>query len=181
MNLWRKGKRGSRWALWERFEVPCLSKPLEPHFVRYRIVGTPWVSFYVHKFVNADERTHHDHPWSFFAVQVWPPKGGYEEAMGTLVQGDASILTAPAADYLATSYRFRRWLSVNVKRATDLHYVNRLLRSPTWTVIVVGRRVRTWGYVDHEGGWTAFNEHPYADVWERREQALRQAPQQARP
>jgi hypothetical protein len=120
--------------------------------------------------VNPDERTHHDHPWDFISVQVWPPKGGYEEAIGKVVEG-SPMLSAPAGDIVATTYRFRRWLSLNVKRATDLHYVNRLLRSPTWTLIVVGRRKRKWCYALLDGTLVPFDEHPHADVWERRRQA----------
>lgn len=157
MRLFREGKQGSSrksdWSFMERFEIPSVDKPLENHVVRYRIIGTPWGGIYLHQFVNADVRTFHDHPWNFVSVIL---RGGYVEATPPTSEGVGLDRTATLGGFTT------KWAgSFNRKRATDLHYIADLLRTPTWTLIFVGRRQRVWGYVD-EAGWTAFNEHPHA-------------------
>jgi hypothetical protein len=55
---------------------------------------------------------------------------------------------------------------VNRMRTHDAHAILRLLRVPTWSLMLVGRRVRTWGYIDGgptEHTWTEFSAHPYND------------------
>ena len=154
MKFWREGRQGgpgrNAWAFMERFEVPSIDHPLEAHFVRYRLVQTPWFGLYAHRFDNADVRTFHDHPWNFVSVIL---RGGYVEAQA--VWDDTSFWPVD------TKPRRLRAGSINRKRATELHYVARLLRKPTWTLVLVGRRQRKWGYVD-EDGWTPFDEHPNA-------------------
>lgn len=148
MKLFREGRQGGTgqpvWRFMERFEVPCVDRPLENHFVRYRIVQTPWFGLYVHRFDSPDVRDFHDHPWNFVSVIL---RGGYVEATGRP----------------GTTARARRLRvgSFNLKRATAPHYIHHLLRTPTWTLILVGRRQRVWGYVD-EHGWTRFDEHENA-------------------
>lgn len=145
------GGNGSPWRFMERFEVPSIEQPTENHFVRYRLVQTPWFGVYVHRFDNPDVRTFHDHPWNFVSVVV---RGGYVEASPH--GGAPAVSLAQVPDH-----RLLRAGSINRKRATDLHYIADLVRKPTWTLILVGKRQRTWGYVD-EAGWTAFDEHPNA-------------------
>lgn len=135
-------RRVPRWAFMERFDVPSVDNPSELHFSRLRIVQTPWFGVYLHRFDNPDVRQLHDHPWPFVSIIL---RGGYEEARS----------------YGPTDRAVRvRWF--NAKRSTDLHYIARLLRRPTWTLIFVGARVRTWGYVDPDGTWTRFDLHPNA-------------------
>lgn len=141
---------GKKWRFMERFEVPSLERPLEAHFVRYRLIQTPWFGIYVHRFDNPDVRTFHDHPWNFTSVVL---RGAYVE----VVQKDGQ--------------RYARKLGrgsrrVNRKMAEDLHFIETLLRKPTWTLIVVGRRRRVWGYVD-EDGWTRFDQHENARKFDR--------------
>jgi hypothetical protein len=58
--------------------------------------------------------------------------------------------------------RQRSWRagSVHVVRATDCHSIRQLFREPTWTLVVVGRRRREWGFATGEG-WVP------ADTYER--------------
>jgi hypothetical protein len=58
----------------------------------------------------------------------------------------------------------RRVGSLRLMRATDAHTITALRRSPTWTVVVAGRRrpEPSWGYWDHNV-FTPWNEHPYAE------------------
>lgn len=138
----RPGGEGSQWRFLERFEVPNLDDPDETYLTRYRLMQTPWFAIYVHRFDGPDSRpTLHDHPWPFLSLVL---RGGYQEVTSyTLPLGHAVT----------------RW---NRKRTSDLHYILRLHRTPTWTLMVVGRRQRTWGYLDRDGTWTPYNEHPHA-------------------
>jgi hypothetical protein len=49
---------------------------------------------------------------------------------------------------------------INIMRITDCHYIERLLRKPTWSLMFVGRRQRKWGYIRPTTtgyNWTAFD------------------------
>ncbi len=136
----------------ERFEVPDLDRPERTYLSRLRIVQTPWCALYLHRIDTPDSRpTLHDHPWSFVSLIL---RGGYYEQrldLHTLVERRAR----------------RRWL--NVMRRDDAHYIERLLRVPTWTLLFVGSRRRTWGYWRRVAGsdgaswyWTRFDRDEHA-------------------
>lgn len=131
--------RSPNWAFVEKFEVPSYDDPTRNYLTRWRIVQTPWFGVYLHRFDGPDPRpTLHDHPWAFVSLVL---RGGYDEV---------------------TPERRRSVTRVNAKAATDLHYIARLRRVPTWTLMLVGRRKRVWGYRDGNG-WTRFDEHPHND------------------
>lgn len=146
-----------RWAFMESFEVPSIEKPMENHFVRFRLVQSPWCGLFVHRFDNADVRTFHDHPWNFISVVL---RGGYTEA-------------TPDGNSSRTNYRLLWPGSINRKRATDLHYIASLHRKPTWSLILVGKHHRVWGYTDDDGTWTRFDEHPNAAKFDEAKRARR--------
>lgn len=135
-----------RWAFMERFEVPDLDEPERLYLSRLRLIQTPWFGVYLHRFDGPDSRdTLHDHPWSFVSFIL---RGGYEERR----------------EYGGPLHRVTR---INVKRATDLHYIDHLLRTPTWSLMLVGPRRRTWGYRDRDGTWTAYDAHLHAEEYDR--------------
>ena len=139
------GQRSPRWAFMETFRVPHFDLD-EDSLVRLRVIQTPWFGIYVHRIGTPDSRpTLHDHPWNFVSIVL---RGGYDEAVPPVSGGD----------FYAVTRHVRR---VNRKRAEDFHWIDRLDRTPTWTLMLVGRRRRTWGYLDRDGTWTAFNEHPH--------------------
>ena len=134
-----------RWAFMETFRVPSFDDPEVDYLTRLRIVQTPWAAIYLHRIGTPDSRpTLHDHPWNFVAVVL---RGGYRECR----------------DYSGIAHVIRR---VNVKRATDLHWIDSLDRTPTWTLVFTGRRKREWGYVDPDGTWNHFTQHPHADEFD---------------
>lgn len=99
------------------------------YLTRYRLIQTPAFAIYLHKFYRADSDPYvHDHPWSFVSFVL---RGGYEE----MRRNNNTHIVAP---------RRIRW--VNVMRRDDAHYVAELFRVPTWTLLFVGRRRRTWGF-----------------------------------
>jgi len=122
-----------KWAIMERFEVK-LSDGAEPYMIRWRIIQTPILGVYIHKFNSHDASMLHDHPWSFFSFVL---KGGYWERRS----------------YGPNLYHVR-WF--NAKRANHPHYVEVLDKTPTWTLVIAGRRQREWGFIDRAGNWTKY-------------------------
>lgn len=148
-------RKSKRWAFFERFDVPNVTQAHwgELHFVRWRIVQTPLASLYVHRFDSPDAERMHDHPWSFLSVVL---RGGYEEDVPFALDGE---------HFGVTPRRITRW---NFKRATDAHLVRRLLRTPTWTLVVTGPRRRDWGYIDQRTGeWTRFDLSPWEQKFQQ--------------
>lgn len=130
--------RPPRWAFMKRFEVPYLDRPTENYLSRIRVVQTPWFGIYLHRFDNPDSRpTFHDHPWPFVSLIL---RGGYVE--------------------MRPERPPRTVRRLNVMRVQDAHYIERLLRVPTWSLMLVGRRQRKWGYIRPTVDgyqWTAFD------------------------
>jgi len=142
------GNRSARWAFMERFEIPDYDDPERNYLTRWRLIQTPLFGIYLHRMDGPDPRpTLHDHPWPFISFVL---RGGYLERR---------IYGADAPDVLIDR--------INRKRTTDFHYITRLLRVPTWTLMFVGRRQRVWGYLNRGGRWTAFDLHRHAAEFDR--------------
>ena len=141
----------------ETFKVPQYDGD-DDYLTRLRIVQTPWFGLYLHRFDGPDPRpTLHDHPWPFVSFVL---RGGYHERR-------LNTLTMQVDE----DHRVR---FVNVMPTHGAHAIMRLCRVPTCTLMLVGRRVRTWGYLEPQrdlngddfepGGWrwTEFDKHPHA-------------------
>lgn len=149
--------RNPNWAWMDRFEVPQYDGT-GTYLTRWRVIQTPWFGLYVHRYTGPDPRpTLHDHPWRFLSLVL---RGGYIERR-----------LDPVTMTVSEDHLVRRF---NYVRAGDAHSIRRLLRDPSWTLLLVGRRVRTWGYwdepADADGGpigkawrWTEFNKHRHND------------------
>lgn len=99
------------------------------YFTRWRLIQTPFFSIFLHKFLTGDSDPYvHDHPWSFTSFVL---RGGYIEARRN---NNNHFLDA------------RQVKHINVMRRDDAHYIMDLLRVPTWTLVITGRRRRTWGF-----------------------------------
>lgn len=143
--------RSPNWAFMQRFEVPDYDGEGN-YLTRLRLIHTPWFGIYVHRFDGPDPRsTLHDHPWDFTSLVL---RGGYVER-----RLDTKTLEVNETHTV-------RW--VNRLKTHDAHAIMRLLRVPTWTLMLVGRRVRTWGYLEPVDGadgawkWTEFDKHHHA-------------------
>jgi hypothetical protein len=135
------------WAFMETFRIPNFDTD-EDYLMRIRIIQTPWFGVYLHKIGTPDSRpTLHDHPWNFVSVVLW---GGYDEMVPWIKHADQQLIRPHVV----------RW--INRKRAEDFHFISRLHRTPTWTLMFTGRRRRVWGYRDGDGVWTQFDQHPHA-------------------
>lgn len=132
-----KTGKSSPWAFMERFEIPSFDDPDRLYLTRYRVIQTPFASIYLHRMDSPDSRpTLHDHPWSFVSIIL---RGGYWEQR---------------LDLHTRQMRRRKVRHVNVMRRDDAHYIESLFRAPTWTLLFVGKRRRTWGYWRHADDWT---------------------------
>jgi len=140
------------WSIGSRFDIPNFDDPEELYLTRWRIVQTPWFGVYLHRMLGPDSRpTIHDHPWSFTSIVL---RGGYVERRLDPITREIPL-------------RKVRW--VNRMRTHDAHAIMRLLRVPTWTLVFVGKRRRTWGYLEEASlllpestvTWTAFDKHDY--------------------
>lgn len=111
-----------------------------------------------------DSRAFHDHPWDFLSIGL---HGTYTEL--TPCQLDHTLkhqrLSRPE-DVCARRRTYRApWLIW--RRAEDLHCLTGIDR-PVWTLIVMGRKRRTWGFLDTDGwvGWREYDKrHPERNAW----------------
>ena len=144
-----RGQRNSpNWAFMELFKVPNYDKPEEDYLWRLRIIQTPWFGIYLHKLCAPDPRdVLHDHPWPFVSFVL---KGGYTEFV-------------PGPYYAQSRYVKR----MNVKPFhNSYHWIAELDRTPTWTLVFVGRRRRVWGYLDRDGIRTDYDKHSFNDQYQ---------------
>lgn len=100
-----------------------LGLPECPYLIRWRL-ETPLGSIRVHHWLGPDDdRAFHDHPWWFLTLVV---RGGYEDRN----PGGTDRLRAG-------SVRFRRALHRHTVVPAG---------SGAWTVMVTGKRTRSWGF-----------------------------------
>lgn len=128
-------------------------------FFQRRVIysqGTPlmirWILFrceawgiFVHKFVKSDDaRNLHDHPWPFVA---WIIKGGYVEIHDHTTDGKIVHVDRFAG-------------SILVRPAEWRHRVVLGLGKPSWSLVLVGRRSRQWGFFTEKGWchWRRYND-----------------------
>lgn len=145
--------RSPNWAFIERFEVPNYDSDGN-YLTRWRIIQTPWFGWFLHRFDGPDPRTTlHDHPWPFVSFVL---KGGYLER-----RLDPNLMVVNECHLV------RR---VNYLRIGEAHAIVKLKRRPTWTLMLVGRRRRIWGYWEPVCGasrgqwaWTPFDRHRHND------------------
>ena len=124
----------------------------------YLIPRNPFFNVYLHHFLSSDDdRALHDHPWWFVSVIL---RGSYIEVsentegkmtalVRTSITGIRSELVRTSVTDIWTTF-WRRWIAF--RPATYRHRVVLSSTSderdevPCWTLIVTGRRSRTWGF-----------------------------------
>lgn len=149
--IFRNGTRVNSpyWAILQGFKIPHMDHPEVDYLWRLRIIQTPWFGIMLHKINTPDARdTLHDHPWPMLSFVL---RGGYTEFV-------------PGPYYARSNYVKR----VNWKpRKNSFHWIAELDRTPTWTLVFVGkRRSDNWGYLDRDGTFTAFDKHPFNDQYQ---------------
>jgi hypothetical protein len=142
-----------------KLELPEYDNPETLYFTRYRLIETPWFGVFLHKFEGPDPRpTLHDHPWNSLSITL---RGGFSERVPVDQIVPIVELDCYSGDYVPTTEL--RVSRIKYRSCYYLHSIRRLMRVPTWTLFFVGRRQRTWGYMDDNGTWTPFNEHRHND------------------
>jgi hypothetical protein len=91
-------------------------------------------NLFLHKICQSDpDGALHDHPWNFTSLIL---KGGYYER----------------------TPKGLKWygpLSINIKKATDLHSLEMGPSGVTWTLFFRGKPLREWGFMT-VNGWVDF-------------------------
>lgn len=97
---------------------------------RLRIVDTPWFGIYLHKFNEPDSQPVHNHPFNFVSFIL---RGGYVE--------DVRL----GKHYVSIARERHQW-RWHTTTTPMLHRVMRLTRTPTWTLVLRGRRLKRWEF-----------------------------------
>jgi hypothetical protein len=123
-------------------------------FWRYRLIRGRFFGVFLHEFLRSDaERCLHDHPWGFISIVL---RAGYwEELPGGVV-------------------KWRRPGSILVRRATDSHRITINHGSKPWSLVIVGPKVREWGFHTLVG-WKAWKAGEASPIFETDDPRLMQA------
>lgn len=124
--------------LFDKFLISGRSGDGDPYLTRWRIIDSPLFGIFVHKMHRPDASPIlHDHPWSFVSFVL---RGGYVEQRRNM-----------ELEYQSGEKWRRHIKHFNVKRLRDAHFIQHLDRTPTWTLVFVGRTKRVWGYWQQVG------------------------------
>jgi hypothetical protein len=124
----REGR--ARWGLNEHFVI---GRPGNPMMERWRLVQTPWFGLYVHFIYREDlDPVPHDHPWAFRSLVL---HGGYFEELH---------------ERPGNGHSREVWHGPRSLHRFPLHWAHRIVhvQPGTITLVLVGRKVRTWGFYD---------------------------------
>lgn len=127
------------------FTKTIVGEKADPLMIRYVIIGCQAWGLYLHKFVRSDrDRALHDHPWPFVA---WILKGGYSEEHDHTIDGKAIIERRVPGDILVRPAEWR-------------HRVILPEGGTSWSLTLVGRRQRRWGFFLPDG-WCHWRQYNY--------------------
>lgn len=111
----------------------------ELYLMRYHIFRCRWLNIYLHNFFLSDEEDLHCHPWANISILL---RGGFIEH-----HHDHKVTTRVAGDVW--------WRS-----ARELHRIQVISPSTTWSLFIHGRRTREWGFLK-PGGWEVADNSGY--------------------
>lgn len=126
----------TKFALFRYYEILDHANNTDVYLRRWYLIHTPWFGVYLHNILRPDgDRDMHDHPWPFISIIL---KGGYveETVEGYKGWGVASVHKMPA-----TGAHRIRWIDRN-----------------TWSLILVGKRCRQWGFHTPDG-WVDYKTY----------------------
>ena len=113
---------------------------------RWRLWRGRFFSVYLHWVLRSDAgRCPHDHPWSFWSFVLW---GWYVEEVFTWDSGRVSG---------GVQVRRRFW-SLARRTAYHVHRIVEVSRGGAVTLLVMGSRLRRWGFIGKGGRWVANDE-----------------------
>jgi hypothetical protein len=114
-----------------------------PLLVRYILFRVSAIGVYLHHLCRSDyDRALHDHPWPFISVLL---SGGYDEVHDQTIDGKVTVVPHRRGDVLVRPAEWRhRFVLPDGKKA--------------WTLVIVGRRCRRWGFF-LPTGWCWWRKH----------------------
>lgn len=143
-----------------------------PLMIRYYLIQTRWFGVYLHKFLRSDERVMHDHPWWFWSLVL---SGWYAEHLPPTMLGTtdwAAMHGQTRRDYTqphaepgrevhrlpgSLAYRPAKWVH-RVELPCSFTRNRKAVTMPVWSLVLVGRRVREWGFWERDG-WKRAEDH----------------------
>jgi hypothetical protein len=128
-----------------------------PLIVRWKLLGIPGLKVYIHKICRPDDTPdYHDHPWPFWHRIL---EGAYREE---LPGGRSRVLREGYSAFHGPGYAHR---VADVRLPKDPMHGSGPIETETyfedaWTLVVVGPRLRHWGFVDAARGcWTPWERY----------------------
>ncbi len=129
----RRSASKPRWGVCFRQFDLVRSKEGSTYLTRWWLVLTPWGGIALHRMSAPDARvTLHDHPFSFVSIIL---RGGYTERR------------LDPRTMLVDEHRHVRWVN-RMRVGIDAHSIRELDRPVVWTLLLVGRSPRTWGFLE---------------------------------
>lgn len=126
----------------------------KPLLIRWKIIAIGVAGLYLHKFMRSDyDRALHDHPWGFITLILGP---GYIEVHDQTPNRIKAVEWRGPGTILYRPPKWRHRVCLDNDR-------------PTWSLVLVGPRVRKWGFwID--GDWCWWKKHnPYKNICEDHE------------
>ena len=132
------------------FEKVVIGVGEQPLMIRWILVRFPAFGIYLHKFLRSDyDRALHDHPWPFIAIIL---AGGYTEVHDQTTDGKHISIFHKPWSVLLRPAEWRQRVVIGDK--------------PSWSLVIVGRRQRSWGFFLPDG-WCWWRKHnPTAAICE---------------
>lgn len=125
------------------YEKQVIGGSENPLLVRWILMRFKAWGIYIHKLCRSDyDRALHDHPWPFVSVVL---RGGYWEIHDQTVNRKESAF-------------WRGPREVMLRPAEWRHRVEIRDGIPAWTLVIVGRRAKRWGFYLPEG-WCWWRKH----------------------
>jgi hypothetical protein len=101
-----------------------------PLLVRYVLFRCASLGVYVHQLCRSDyDRALHDHPWPFVSIVLGT---GYHEEHDQTIDGGTVLVWHPPGSVLLRPAEWRHRVVIGDR--------------PAWTLVLVGRRQRRWGF-----------------------------------
>ena len=128
--------RRALYKLSGRLPVRIIDIDGRPYLERYYLGKALGLTFYLHRFVAADQDRHvHDHPWAWAFSLVLA--GSYLE--------EAVRWFTPACAW-ESRLVWRRWWRPNLIRGRSFHRIHQA-KPETWTLFMHTRTVKGWGFL----------------------------------
>jgi hypothetical protein len=139
---------------WKFMSRKVIGREDNPMLIRWRLIQTPIGGIYLHFIHREDlDRMPHDHPWTFASIVL---RGGYQEEFWPEARliGQEDGHREDLRDF--TRGRFHLFRQRSAHRIV-------YCRPHTTTLVLVGRKNRTWGFYDGQGrfiDWRDYHEPP---------------------